>query len=162
MSRSKFWSVVVGSAFVALTGANPPAAQAQQTATAPGAAAAHEASTDAVARGQYIVESVAMCGRCHSPVDAHGNRDPQHWLQGGSIGFAPTVETDGWMMIAPRIAGAPPGTDEEFVHLMMTGVSRRGTHLRPPMPQFRMTQSDAEAVLAYLKSLGSHPHVGTN
>ena len=35
-----------------------------------------------------------------------------------------------------------------------TGVSRLGKELDPPMPQFRLTREDAEAVLAYLKSLG--------
>ena len=39
----------------------------------------------------------------------------------------------------------------------MTGISRRGLHLRQPMPQFRMTQADAEAVLAYLKTLPGRP-----
>jgi hypothetical protein len=103
-----------------------------------------------------------MCGRCHSPVDMHGNRDRAHWLMGGAVGIAPTVATDGWASMAPRIGGSPPGTDAQFVHLLMTGISRGGNHLRQPMPQFRMTQGDAEAVLAYLKSLGSRTPVGTN
>jgi hypothetical protein len=55
--------------------------------------------------------------------------------------------------VEPRLAGRPPGTDEEFVRLLTTGVSRTGLPLNPPMPQFRMTRSDAEAVLAYLKSV---------
>jgi hypothetical protein len=57
--------------------------------------------------------------------------------------------------VAPRLSGLPPGTDEEFVNLMMTGISRTGSPPRQPMPQFHMTRADAEAVLAYLKSLGS-------
>jgi hypothetical protein len=36
---------------------------------------------------------------------------------------------------------------------MMTGISRTGRPPRPPMPQFRLTRPDAEAVLAYLKSI---------
>lgn len=162
MSRSKFWSMVVVPAFVLLAGANPPAAQAQHPDPAKGTAKPEAAADERVARGRYIVEEVAMCGRCHSPVDMHGNRDTTHWLQGGAVGIAPTVVTEGWAIIAPRIAGTPPGTDEEIVHLLMTGVSRRGTYLRQPMPQFRMTQADAEAVLSYLKSLGTHAPHGTN
>ena len=157
MSRSQFWSLVVVPALVLLAGANPPAAQAQRPEPAKGSATPQAAPDDKIARGRYIVESVAMCGRCHSPVDEHGNRDTAHWLQGGSVGIAPTVTTTDWTMIAPRIGGGPAGTDAEVVHLLMTGISRRGTYLRQPMPQFRMTQADAEAVLAYLKSLPAHP-----
>ncbi len=47
----------------------------------------------------------------------------------------------------------PSGADAEFVRLLTTGVSRAGVAPNPPMPQFRMTRSDAEAVLAYMKSL---------
>jgi mono/diheme cytochrome c family protein len=158
MSRSKFWLLVVAPAFVLLSGANPPAAQAQHPEPAKGTAKPEAASDDKVARGRYIVEDVAMCSRCHSPLDAHGNRDTEHWLQGGAVGFVPTVPITEWAMLAPRIGGTPPGTDEEFVRLLMTGISRRGTYLRQPMPQFRMSQADAEAVLAYLKSLSSHVH----
>lgn len=163
MSRSKLWPMLVVPAFVLLAGGNPPAAQTQRTEPAkPAAAPAAPAGEDKVARGRYIVEEVAMCGRCHSPVDMHGNRDTTHWLQGGAVGLAPTVATDNWAIVAPRIAGAPPGTDEQFIHLLMTGESRNnGLRLRQPMPQFRMSQADAEAVLAYLKSLGVH-HGGTN
>ena len=157
MSRFKFWSLVVVPAFVVLAGTNPPAAQAQHPEPARSTTKPEAASDDKVARGQYIVESVAMCSRCHSPMDAHGNRDTTHWLQGGAVGFTPTVPINEWAMLAPRIAGAPPGTDEEFVRLLMTGISRRGTYLRQPMPQFRMSQADAEAVLAYLKSLSTRP-----
>jgi mono/diheme cytochrome c family protein len=154
---------MVGSAVVLLVGANPPEVQAQHPDAAKAAARPEAAAADGdkVTHGRYIVEEVAMCGRCHSPVDMHGNRDTTHWLMGGAVGLAPTVATDGWAIIAPRIGGAPPGTDDEFVHLMMTGISRRGTYLRQPMPQFRMSQGDAEAVLAYLKSLGAHP-IGTH
>jgi cytochrome c553 len=47
----------------------------------------------------------------------------------------------------------PSGADAEFVRLLTSGVSRTGAAPNPPMPQFHMTRSDAEAVLAYMKSL---------
>jgi mono/diheme cytochrome c family protein len=163
MSRSRIWSLLMVPAVVLLAGALPPAAHAQQRPdAAKGTAKPEAAADDKVARGQYIVEDVAMCGRCHSPVDMHGNRDRTHWLMGGAVGIAPTVATEAWAVMAPRIGGSPPGTDAQFVQLLMTGVSRTGYRLRQPMPQFRMTQGDAEAVLAYLKSLGSHGPIGTN
>jgi len=104
-------------------------------------------------RGEYIVESVAVCWTCHTPRDQRGAPDAERSLLGGPVPFAPAGPAANWAEVAPRLAGAPPGTDEEFVRLMMTGISRTGRPPRPPMPQFRMTRSDAEAVLAYLKSI---------
>ena len=121
-----------------------------------GLAFAQVAKSDggAVARGKYIVEGVARCSQCHTPVDAKGERDRGQWLMGGPVQIEPTYRSPNWAVRAPRIAGGPPGTDQDFVRLMTTGVSRLGKELDPPMPQFRLTREDAEAVLAYLKSLG--------
>jgi mono/diheme cytochrome c family protein len=107
-----------------------------------------------VERGKYIVESVAMCELCHTRRDERGNPDRGHWLMGGPLQIKATYTSPAWAIIAPRIAGTPPGTDEEFITLLTTGISRTGRPPNPPMPPFRMTRGDAEAVLAYLKSLG--------
>jgi hypothetical protein len=40
-----------------------------------------------------------------------------------------------------------------MVKLLTTGIWITGNRLRQPMPQFRMTVSDAQAVVAYLKSV---------
>ena len=56
-------------------------------------------------------------------------------------------------MSAPRIGGSPPADDTDMVTLLTTGLWTTGARLRFPMPQFRMDRSDAEAVVAYLKSL---------
>ena len=106
-----------------------------------------------IERGRYIVEGVAMCERCHTPRDEHGVAERRNWLMGGPVQTSPTYPAPNWATREPRIAGDPPGTDQEFITLMTTGIAR--THLppNPPMPQFHMTRADAEAVLAYLKSL---------
>jgi mono/diheme cytochrome c family protein len=103
-----------------------------------------------VARGKYIVESVAMCVTCHSPRNAAGVPDPARLVAGAPI----LQPAPGWATYAPRLAGTPPETDEELIRLWTTGISRTGSPPRQPMPSFRMTRPDAEAVLAYLKSLG--------
>ena len=110
-------------------------------------------TVDAVARGRYIVEGVAVCGTCHTSRDSLGAPDRSRWLLGGPIAYESTASAANWAEIAPRLAGSPPGTDDQFIRLMMTGISRTGNQPRPPMPQFRMSRSDAESVLAYLKSL---------
>jgi mono/diheme cytochrome c family protein len=40
-----------------------------------------------------------------------------------------------------------------MIRLLTTGVWTDGNHLRPPMPQFRMSREDAAAVVAYLRAL---------
>jgi mono/diheme cytochrome c family protein len=110
-------------------------------------------SRDLIERGKYIVESVAMCERCHTRRDGHGNPDRENWLMGGPVQTEPTYSAPNWALTEPRIAGSPPGTDAEFIRLLTTGISRTGKPPNLPMPPFRMTREDAEAVLAYLKSL---------
>jgi len=110
-----------------------------------------------VARGKYLVEGVALCGRCHTPVDDTGEPDRARWLMGAPVELRSTVPVRDWAIVAPRLAGLPPGTDAEFMMLLMTGVSRTGRPPQPPMPRFQMTHADAEAVLAYLKSLKARP-----
>jgi hypothetical protein len=106
-----------------------------------------------IERGKYIVEGVAMCERCHTQRDENGKPDREHWLHGGPTQTRSTYASPNWAIVEPRIAGAPPGTDAEFINLLTTGISRTGKPPNPPMPPFRMTREDAEAVLAYLKSL---------
>jgi len=108
-----------------------------------------------IERGKYIVESVAMCELCHTPRDAHGNPDRGRWLQGGPAQLRPSYPSPYWALVEPKIGGGPPGTDADFIRLLTTGIARTGVAPNPPMPPFRMTRADAEAVLAYLKSL---PH----
>jgi mono/diheme cytochrome c family protein len=106
-----------------------------------------------VERGRYIVENVAMCELCHTPRTEDGSPDKGHWLGGGPTQLRASYPSPYWTQIEPRIAGRPPGTDADFIKLLTTGISRTGNPPNPPMPPFRMTRADAEAVLAYLKSL---------
>jgi mono/diheme cytochrome c family protein len=118
------------------------------------AAPAQASSTgSAAARGQYIVEDVAMCGQCHTPRLANGNPDRSRWLAGAPVPYQPSQPTANWPMVAPRIAGQTPTSAEGMVILLTTGIWTDGKPLRDPMPKFHMTKADAEAVVAYLKSL---------
>jgi mono/diheme cytochrome c family protein len=108
-----------------------------------------------LARGKYLVEGVAMCGSCHTPPDADGKPDERRPLAGGPVPYRPARGVEEWADVTPRLAGLPPSSDDEIVRLLMTGISRTGKPPRAPMPQFRMTRTDAEAVLVYLKSLPS-------
>ena len=115
---------------------------------------ADAAQAGSIARGKYIVEDLVHCTRCHTPVNENGQPDRSQWLMGGPIQTRPTYNAPNWELRAPRIAGRPPGTDADFIRLMTTGIARTGLPPNLPMLQFHMTHDDAEAVLAYLKSLG--------
>jgi mono/diheme cytochrome c family protein len=94
-----------------------------------------------------------MCGQCHTPRDSRGNFDQTRWLQGAPVPWLPASPDPNWPINAPRIGGNPPAPDADMIKLLTTGIWTTGEHLRFPMPQFRMERSDADAVVAYLKSL---------
>ena len=106
-----------------------------------------------VARGEYLVNDVAMCVQCHTPRDERGELLRSKLLQGAPIPVTSPYPNDGWAYVAPRLAGLSPWTEEQIVTLLTTGARPDGQRPRPPMPPFRMTREDAEAVVAYLESL---------
>ena len=67
--------------------------------------------------------------------------------------YEPARPVQGWANTAPRLAGLPPGSDAQLIKLLTTSVARSGQFPRWPMPRFYMTHTDAEAVVAYLKSI---------
>ena len=112
--------------------------------------------TTPVEHGRYIVERVAMCFECHTPRDESGELLRSRWLLGAPILVSPPGFQKGdWAIEAPRIAGMPGYTEEEGVRLLTRGIDRNGESLRQPMPPFRLSETDARAVVAYLKSLGA-------
>jgi mono/diheme cytochrome c family protein len=145
-------SGLVTAAFLLFVVVGPPLATAQQTRRSQ-VVAKNNGNSKVIARGKYIVEGIAGCGYCHTPRDKNGNTDRTRWLAGAPVFYQPAQQVPGWPTTAPRLAGLPPGRDAEIITLLTTSISRSGQPPRAPMPRFRMTRADAEAVLAYLKSL---------
>ena len=108
---------------------------------------------DQVARGSYLVNHVAMCVQCHTPRDATGALDQTRLLKGAPIPVASPFPTQRWAFSAPAIAGLPGFSDEDEISLLTTGRRPGSAAPKPPMPPFRLTREDAEAVVAYLRSL---------
>jgi len=106
-----------------------------------------------VARGKYIVEDVAMCGTCHTPRKPDGELDRSRWLAGAPVPYLPAQPRTHWPINAPRLAGSPPATNDGMITLLTTAIWTDGKPLDDPMPKFHMTRADAEAVVAYLRSL---------
>ncbi len=115
--------------------------------------AASDPQARKLARGKYLVENVGMCSDCHTPRNQKGELDLAHSLQGSQLGFAPTVPMPAWANAAPMIAGLPGLSEPDAAKFLETGVLPGGRQPRPPMPPFRFSHDDAEAVATYLKSL---------
>ena len=116
-----------------------------------------EHTSSEVARGKYLVENVAMCGQCHTPRDSSGALDQSRALEGAPVFMRPADGNADWPLTAPRIGGTPPAGDADMVKLLTTGIWTNGKPLRFPMMPFRMSQADAEAVVAYLRFMQPKP-----
>ena len=94
-----------------------------------------------VERGRYLTVAAGKCSDCH------GVR-----LQGSVLGFLkPGLP---FAYTAPKIAGLPRGwSPEQTARFLETGITPSGGHAAAPMPRYRFSHSDAEAVTAYLQSL---------
>jgi mono/diheme cytochrome c family protein len=106
-----------------------------------------------IEHGRYLVNQVAMCVQCHSPRDANGDIIKAKLLQGAPIPFTTPYANDPWAFQAPHIAGLPGYTVEDGVKLLTEGIGANGQRPKRPMPPFRFSKTDAEDVVAYLKSL---------
>jgi mono/diheme cytochrome c family protein len=105
-----------------------------------------------VARGDYLVNGVVLCGDCHTPRLETMQPDETRRLQGGTI--PPSGPPEVFATIAPPLAGGPANyTEEQFIAFLQTGVRPDGSHPRPPMPPYRLNEDDARAVNAYIRSL---------
>lgn len=107
-----------------------------------------------IAHGRYLVHNVAMCIECHSPRDERFNLIEERLLQGGIIPVEGPRDAASWARRAPNLAGLAGFGPEGVAELLMTGiVPRTGRPPQAPMPPFRMSEEDAEAIVAYLMSL---------
>jgi mono/diheme cytochrome c family protein len=146
-------AVVTVSTSSSQTSSQTGARQATAKTSAPQAAGA--ASHAQIARGKYIVEEVARCSECHSPRDAQGNLDHSRWLQGAPIWITPVHPDPNWADRAPALAGFPGYTQAQGEQILEMGRAANGGPIQPPMHTYHMTHADAEAVIAYLRSVPS-------
>jgi len=111
-----------------------------------------------IERGRYLVENVAMCAECHTPRNAQGELDRNAWLQGASIWIRPVQPIPNWADNVPALAGLPSFTEEQAERVLEKGTGPQGEVLRPPMHIYHMNHSDAQAIIAYLRSLPALKH----
>jgi len=111
------------------------------------------AAEEQTVRGSYLVGHVAMCVQCHTPRGANGDLDRARLLNGAPIPVRSPFPNQTWAFAAPAVAGLPGWAIEDAVTLLTTGRRLNGYMPKRPMPAFRLTREDAEAVVAYLRSL---------
>lgn len=114
-------------------------------------------ASDKVERGKYLVEEVAQCQMCHTPRLENGDYDKAKWLKGATLNLQPIQPVEKWHKTAPDLT--PSGRlwsrwkEEGIVKFMETGTGPSGNHADPPMPTYKLSKDDAEAVVEYLKTL---------
>lgn len=95
-----------------------------------------------------------MCVQCHTPRAQNGQLLLSRYLLGAAVPVVPPANFQvAWAYKAPAIAGLPCYTREDGVRLLMEGITPDHRTPKAPMPKFRLTRADAEAVVDYLKSL---------
>jgi hypothetical protein len=104
-------------------------------------------------RGRYLVENVAMCEECHTPRDAGGSLDEAHALQGAPIWIVSVHPRTDWANRAPALAGFVGFTEQQGEDILERGIGPSGLPIQPPMHIYHMNHADAQAVIAYLRSL---------
>jgi hypothetical protein len=110
------------------------------------ASAQGDGGAAAIAAGEKLVRSFA-CAACHGAPD--GSLSGQTTPQPGTLSYPPNLTPD-------RDTGLGNWTDTQIRDAILNGVSHDGRQLCPAMLRYGelgMTQSDAENVVAYLRSL---------
>ncbi|MDP9169825.1 MAG: c-type cytochrome [Acidobacteriota bacterium] len=112
---------------------------------------------DKVARGKYLVEEVARCHDCHTPKMDNGSYIKSQWMKGATMTVAPASSVSGWHSAVPDVT--PGGAlwkrwgDAGMIAFLETGKTPRGGNASPPMPVYTLKHDDAEAIVAFLKTL---------
>src|SRR5277367_326132 len=110
-----------------------------------------------VERGKYLVV-VGGCSDCHTPGTFLGKPDTSKYLGGSDVGFAiPGLGVFAGANLTPdKATGLGNWTTEQIVTALTTGKRPDGRMLAPIMPYealSHLTHSDAQAIVAYLKSI---------
>lgn len=112
-------------------------------------------TADRLARGRYLVESIAGCGNCHTPKGPNGDL-PGMALAGGQV-----FDEQPFRAVASNITPDPETgigrwTDAQIARAIREGVRPDGRIIGPPMPfeLYRgISDDDLAAMVAYLRSV---------
>ena len=107
-------------------------------------------------RGEYLA-TIMDCAGCHTPGALAGQPDQSRHLAGSTIGFQiPDLGIFYPPNLTPDETGLGAWSEKEIMTAVRTGVRPDGRVLVPVMPYHnyaKLTDADASALAAYLKSL---------
>lgn len=122
-------------------------------------------ASDAVKRGQYLVEALGHCGECHTPRNAIGGLESGQWLAGA---LSPETGSDGKHGVVPNItsdeaAGIADWSENEIAYALQSGFTPDFDSLGGSMTDVvanmaHLTEADRNAIAAYLKAIPAHPN----
>jgi len=112
---------------------------------------------DKVKRGEYLVKIIS-CGDCHTQGALLGKPDMAKYMGGSEVGFfLPDLGYFYGSNLTPdKETGLGNWSEDEIVTALRTGMRPDGRKLAPIMPWMSfatLTDDDADAIAAYLKSL---------
>jgi mono/diheme cytochrome c family protein len=126
------------------------------------------ADRDRVLRGEYLVELLA-CGACHTDGALIGEPVASRALAGSQVGIAfsnPLGDDRPGILFAPNITpdldtGVGEWSDQQIINAIRAGAGRHVDRRIAVMPwpgYAKITMDDAEAIVAYLRSIDPVRH----
>lgn len=120
-----------------------------------------DTAASVVTRGRYLVNNVAQCAFCHTPLLPDGTRDSARLFAGDpclvdvvpedpSVGCLPSRN------LTPHATGLRNRSDAEIKAMLRDGVRPDGKAMAGVMPYWvfhNMTDGDLDAIVAYLRTL---------
>ena len=117
------------------------------------AAGAPALAQSPVKRGDYLVNSILNCGGCHTP---RGPGGADKAFSGGNLFESPTFKVYSSNITPDKETGIGNWSADQIKKAIVHGVRASGVALAPVMPSpfyENMTARDADAIVAYLRSL---------
>jgi mono/diheme cytochrome c family protein len=127
-----------------------------QQAMPPAKGAPAPAMSDKVAYGGYIVNALAHCFECHTPMGPTGPDMSRMGAGGLEITLAPGMSVYTSNITPDPETGIGNWSDEDIKQAITKGITPQGRHVSPPMPFpwfNNMTADDLDAVVAYLHTI---------
>ncbi|MBM3725437.1 MAG: cytochrome c [Acidobacteria bacterium] len=112
-----------------------------------------------IERGKYLAEQVGKCQECHTPRKETRELDTSQWMKGATLDFQPIgAEPPGWHKKSPDLTPTSRlwtrWGDDGMKKYLTTGLTPTSNKpAGPPMPAYTLRPEDADAIIAYLKSL---------
>lgn len=111
---------------------------------------------DPVKNGFYLA-TIGHCMECHTPFQPKGGKDFVGDLGKGGMEFpGPWGKSVSRNITSSKTKGIGGWSDAEIKRAITKGISKDGSHLKPPMgyPYYaRMTPADLDAIVAYLRTV---------